>query len=39
MAHPRDIERAVWPTVDLALARSFVPVDLPEDDLFANIPG
>jgi mycothiol S-conjugate amidase len=39
LAHPRDLEREVWPTEDFSLARSFVPVELPEDDLFAGIPG
>ncbi|GAA3219769.1 mycothiol conjugate amidase Mca [Nonomuraea helvata] len=38
MLHDRDVERDVWPTEDYHLARSNVPVDLPEDDLFAGIP-
>ncbi|TVT30495.1 mycothiol conjugate amidase Mca [Amycolatopsis rhizosphaerae] len=37
MAHPREVERAVWPTEDYSLARSFVPVSLVEDDLFAGV--
>ncbi|MFD0683562.1 mycothiol conjugate amidase Mca [Actinomadura fibrosa] len=37
MAHPRDVERAVWPTEDYHLARSHVAAPLPEDDLFAGI--
>ncbi|MEU9837434.1 mycothiol conjugate amidase Mca [Streptosporangium sp. NPDC048047] len=37
MRHPRDIEREVWPTEDYHLARPLVPVDLPEDDLFAGL--
>ncbi|MBY8884874.1 mycothiol conjugate amidase Mca [Streptomyces sp. PTM05] len=36
-AHPRDLERAVWPTEDYVLARSRVAVALPETDLFAGI--
>ncbi|MDQ0379018.1 mycothiol conjugate amidase Mca [Amycolatopsis thermophila] len=35
--HPRDLERAVWPTEDYVLARSLVPAEPPEDDLFAGI--
>ncbi|GAB2956494.1 hypothetical protein GCM10017788_47020 [Amycolatopsis acidiphila] len=34
--HSRDVERKVWPTEDYQLARSLVPVHLPEDDLFAG---
>ena len=37
MAHPRDVERAVWPTEDYHLARSRVTTELPEDDLFAGL--
>jgi mycothiol S-conjugate amidase len=37
MVHSRDIERAVWPTEDYHLARSLIPVELPEDDLFAGL--
>ncbi|WP_027945152.1 mycothiol conjugate amidase Mca [Amycolatopsis taiwanensis] len=37
MLHDRDVERAVWPTEDYHLARSLIPVDLPEDDLFAGL--
>ncbi|KAA2263730.1 mycothiol conjugate amidase Mca [Solihabitans fulvus] len=36
-AHPRDLEREVWPTEDYQLARSVVDQDLPEDDLFAGL--
>jgi mycothiol S-conjugate amidase len=36
-AHPRDIEKKVWPTEDYHLARSLVDVTLPEDDLFAGV--
>ncbi len=36
-AHPRDLEREVWPTEDYVLARSWVRVSLPESDLFAGI--
>jgi mycothiol S-conjugate amidase len=36
-AMPRDIERQVWPHEDFELASSAVPVDLPEDDLFAGL--
>ncbi|MFJ2778702.1 MULTISPECIES: mycothiol conjugate amidase Mca [unclassified Kitasatospora] len=40
MAHPRDIEREVWPTEDYHLARSLVASRLPETDLFAGLrPG
>lgn len=35
--HPRDVERAVWPTEDYHLAWSRVPTDVPEDDLFAGL--
>ncbi|MFD4194469.1 mycothiol conjugate amidase Mca [Amycolatopsis thermoflava] len=37
LRHPRDVEREVWPTEDYVLARSLIPADLPEDDLFAGI--
>ncbi|MEU6238032.1 mycothiol conjugate amidase Mca [Kitasatospora sp. NPDC047058] len=37
MAHPRDIEREVWPTEDYHLARSTVRTELPEADLFAGL--
>lgn len=36
-SHPRDLERALWPTEDYVLARSYVPARLPESDLFAGI--
>jgi mycothiol S-conjugate amidase len=40
MAHPRDIERRVWPTEDYHLARTLVRSRLPETDLFAGLrPG
>ncbi|MER6398484.1 mycothiol conjugate amidase Mca [Kitasatospora sp. NPDC059973] len=40
MAHPREIEREVWPTEDYHLARSLVETVLPESDLFAGLrPG
>ncbi len=34
---PRDVEREVWPWEQYELAHSRVPVDLPEDDLFAGL--
>ncbi|WP_433243640.1 mycothiol conjugate amidase Mca [Streptosporangium sp. CA-135522] len=37
MAHPRSVERQVWPTEDYHLARSLVSTRLPEDDLFAGL--
>ncbi|MQY05656.1 mycothiol conjugate amidase Mca [Actinomadura macrotermitis] len=37
MRHPRDVEREVWPVEEFHLARSAVPVRVPEDDLFAGI--
>ncbi|MET9495635.1 mycothiol conjugate amidase Mca [Streptomyces sp. NPDC006552] len=37
MLHDRAVEREVWPTEDYHLARSHVPVTLPEDDLFAGV--
>ena len=36
---PLDQQAAAWPTEDFELARSFVPVSEPEDDLFAGIPA
>ncbi|MDR2113857.1 MAG: mycothiol conjugate amidase Mca [Bifidobacteriaceae bacterium] len=36
-AAPRDIEREVWPHEDFELVSSTVPVNLPEDDLFAGL--
>ena len=36
-AVPMAIQQAGWPTEDFQLARSMVPVTLPEDDLFAGI--
>jgi mycothiol S-conjugate amidase len=36
-AIPLEIHQTVWPTEDYELARSLVPTDLPEDDLFAGI--
>ncbi|GAA4616224.1 hypothetical protein GCM10023108_28020 [Saccharopolyspora hordei] len=38
-AHPREIEREVWPTEDDQLAKSVVPTTVPEDDLFAGVRG
>ncbi|MDR1440781.1 MAG: mycothiol conjugate amidase Mca [Bifidobacteriaceae bacterium] len=34
---PRELEREVWPHEDFELAHSEVPVDLPENDLFAGL--
>jgi mycothiol S-conjugate amidase len=34
---PRDLEAQVWPVEEYELAESRVPVQLPEDDLFAGI--
>ncbi|MGD8148890.1 mycothiol conjugate amidase Mca [Ornithinimicrobium sp. Y1694] len=34
---PLEVQRAVWPTEEFELAASLVPVDLPEDDLFAGL--
>jgi mycothiol S-conjugate amidase len=34
---PLQFQREVWPTEDFQLARSAVPVALPEDDLFAGL--
>lgn len=36
-AVPLEVEKLGWPTEDFQLARSAVPVSLPEDDLFAGI--
>ena len=36
-AVPTAIQKAGWPTEDFQLAKSTVPVTLPEDDLFAGI--
>lgn len=36
-AVPLDLQRKVWPTEDFELARAWVPVDLPETDLFAGL--
>ena len=36
-AVPMAIQQAGWPTEDYQLAKSMVPVTLPEDDLFAGI--
>jgi len=32
-----ELQRSTWPTEDWELARSHVPTDLPEDDLFAGV--
>jgi mycothiol S-conjugate amidase len=34
---PQEIQKAVWPTEDFELARSFVDSTVPEDDLFAGV--
>jgi mycothiol S-conjugate amidase len=34
---PLDVQQRAWPTEDYQLAASRVPVDLPEDDLFAGV--
>lgn len=34
---PPEQQHAVWPTEDFELARTWVPVSLPEDDLFAGL--
>jgi mycothiol S-conjugate amidase len=34
---PLELQQRVWPTEDFELARSLVPTELPEDDLFAGI--
>ena len=36
-AHPRDLEREVWPTENYVLARSRVATRTPEDDLFTGV--
>jgi mycothiol S-conjugate amidase len=38
-AHPREVEREVWPTEDYVLASSRVRTRMPETDLFAGIPA
>lgn len=37
LTYPPDVQRAAWPTEDFFLARSLVPTELPEDDLFVGI--
>jgi mycothiol S-conjugate amidase len=34
---PLELQRRVWPTEDFELARSHLPAELPEDDLFAGV--
>jgi mycothiol S-conjugate amidase len=34
---PLDVQARAWPTEDFQLARSSIPVELPEDDLFAGV--
>lgn len=34
---PHDMQRAMWPWEDFELVRSLVPVQTPEDDLFAGL--
>ncbi len=34
---PRQLQQRVWPVEEFELALSYVPVDLPEDDLFAGL--
>jgi mycothiol S-conjugate amidase len=36
-ACPLDVHQKAWPTEDYELARTFVEVELPEDDLFEGI--
>lgn len=36
-AVPLAMQREIWPTEDFELAHSHVPVDVPEDDLFAGL--
>ena len=36
-ALPRDLEARVWPVEEYELAEARIPVELPEDDLFAGI--
>ncbi len=38
-ALPNAVQREVWPTEEFELAMSYVPTDLPEDDLFAGLPS
>ncbi|HSP60358.1 MAG TPA: mycothiol conjugate amidase Mca [Ornithinimicrobium sp.] len=38
-AVPLEVQQRVWPTEEFELARSLVPVELPEDDLFAGVRG
>ena len=37
-AVPLELQQEVWPTEDFELACSLVPVEIPEDDLFAGLP-
>ena len=34
---PLELQQRVWPTEDFELAKSLVPTELPEDDLFAGL--
>lgn len=34
---PLDMQQRVWPTEDFELVTSYVPTELPEDDLFAGV--
>jgi mycothiol S-conjugate amidase len=36
---PDEVQREVYPWDEYVLAASRVPTDLPEDDLFAGVPG
>jgi len=36
-AVPAAVQREAWPTEDFELVKSFVPVELPEDDLFGGV--
>ncbi len=36
-AIPLEVHQAAWPTEDYELAKAIVPVELPEDDLFAGV--
>ncbi len=38
-AIPLEVHKQAWPTEDYELVESLVPVDLPEDDLFAGMRG
>jgi mycothiol S-conjugate amidase len=38
-ALPDDVQRDVYPWDEYVLAQSRVPTDVPEDDLFAGVPG